>query len=250
MATAAFILCGGMGTRLRGITEQPKALIEVAGWPFLRYHLEQLRPASIETIAFLTGYRGDEIEAAFAPHDGSPRRIFLREPVPLGTGGAIARAHAVAADWNWIANGDSFVDVPARAVLASAAHDACLVVCSRMADRSEYGGVEISSGGLINGFTEKTDGGPGWINAGVYVLPGAMMQELRRPTEGEPRPWSLEREVFPRWAIEGRLRAFRARSFFRDIGTPERLTAAQEEFAAIRRRLEDEAPSAGPGGAR
>jgi NDP-sugar pyrophosphorylase family protein len=256
MTATAFLLCGGLGTRLRGVTERPKALLSVAGWPFLRYHIEQLRGGPIDRIAFLTGYRGDEVEsefttpdtpsgdAALAPGEANrgpaPRRLFLREPNPLGTGGALARAHGLAAEWNWIANGDSFVDVRARAVLAAAAPGAGLVVCVRAADRSEYGGVEISEAGLIDGFREKGEVGPGWINAGVYVLPRDMLLELCRPPEAEETPSSLERDVFPRWAAEGRLRAFRAHAFFRDIGTPDRLAAAQEEFGAIRRRLEEE----------
>lgn len=236
--TTAFLLCGGLGTRLRGITDRPKALLDVAGWPFLRYHVEQLKAAPFSRIVYLTGYRGDEIEAAFGGERGTPQ-TFLREPEPRGTAGAIARAHSLVASWNWVANADSFVDVRPRALLAAATGDAGLVVCVRMADRSEYGGVEVADDGLITEFREKGESGEGWINAGVYLLPGAMLHELRVLDQDGSRTWSLEHDVFPRWSAEGRLRVFRARAFFRDIGTPARLSAAQEEFVPIRRKFEE-----------
>ena len=86
----AFLLCGGLGTRLRGITDRPKALIDVAGWPFLRYHLEALRGVHLGRVVFLTGHGAADVERAFGPP--SEERIFVREDSPLGTGGALAQA--------------------------------------------------------------------------------------------------------------------------------------------------------------
>ena len=113
----AFLLCGGLGTRLRGVTDQPKALIDVAGWPFLRYHLEALSGARFGRIVFLTGHGADEVERAFGPPSGE--RIFVREDSPLGTGGALANARSWAGEVNWVANGDSFADVSPNTILGT-----------------------------------------------------------------------------------------------------------------------------------
>ena len=64
---AAFLFCGGLGTRLRAVTDRPKAVVPVAGWPFLRYHLERLRGSDVSRIVFLTGHGADEVEKVFGP---------------------------------------------------------------------------------------------------------------------------------------------------------------------------------------
>lgn len=254
---AAFLLCGGLGTRLRTVTDRPKAVVSVAGWPFLRFHLERLRGAQVSRIVFLTGHGADEVEKVFGaermdeilgddapgePTASLPMRIFVAETEPLGTGGALANARAFAADRNLVVNGDSFADYPFGELFAAGAAvpapeasgtpDHATILAVPLADASDYGSIDVDGAGRILGFAEKARAGAGLINAGAYVVPRAMLDEL---PEGRS---SLEHDHFPRWAAEGRLRAHRADVFFRDIGTPERLTMAQTEFVEIRRRLE------------
>jgi D-glycero-alpha-D-manno-heptose 1-phosphate guanylyltransferase len=226
----AFLLCGGLGTRLRSITDRPKAVIDVAGWPFLRYQLEALRGARFERIVFLAGHGAEEVERTFGP--ATAERIFVPEERPLGTAGALAHARHLAGRTNWIANADSFADVEPAKLLAARGRDDALILAVEVADRSDYGGLRIDDRGMVIGFEEKGSHGPGPINGGIYLLPEALLDEC---PEG---PSSLERDLFPRWAREGRLRAHRADVFFRDIGTPERLAAAQDEFVGIRGRFE------------
>lgn len=58
------ILAGGLGTRLRPNTEKvPKALVEVAGRPFLDYQLEWLARCGVRDVVLSTGYRADMIRA-------------------------------------------------------------------------------------------------------------------------------------------------------------------------------------------
>lgn len=47
------ILAGGLATRLKPITEKiPKALIEVAGKPFIFHQLQYLRKEGIEKVVY------------------------------------------------------------------------------------------------------------------------------------------------------------------------------------------------------
>lgn len=225
----AFLLCGGRGTRLKRITDRPKALLQVAGWPFLRYHLELLGTARFDRTVLLTGYRGEEIEETFGP--AGPTRLFVREASPQGTGGALARARRHAGMVNWIANGDSFADIEVEALLSSHRPGAGTILAVRMEDRADYGGLAIEADGRIIRFIEKGTHEPGWINAGIYILDHSLLTELPIGIS------SLERDHFPRWAESGKLFAHKTEAFFRDIGTPERLEAAQAEFVPIRSRL-------------
>jgi NDP-sugar pyrophosphorylase family protein len=89
------ILAGGLATRLRPVTETiPKALVEIAGEPFLAHQLRLLSRAGYRRIVMCVGYRAQQIEEfagdgrafgveiAYSP-DGQPL---------LGTAGALKRA--------------------------------------------------------------------------------------------------------------------------------------------------------------
>jgi NDP-sugar pyrophosphorylase family protein len=189
-----------------------------------------LRGLEIDRTVLLTGYRAEEVEAEFGP--ATEERIFVPEPSPLGTGGALANARKWAGEINWIANGDSFSDLPAIDLFNAHRPGCGTILAVWMSDRADYGGLEIGEGERIDRFVEKGIHEPGWINAGVYILDRALLEDLPSGVS------SLERDHFPRWAAAGKLVAYRTDAFFRDIGTPDRLAAAQREFGAIRARLQ------------
>ena len=61
--TQAVILAGGLGTRLRPLTDtRPKPMIEFHGRPFLDYLLELLRGQGIERVLLLLGYLPEMIQ--------------------------------------------------------------------------------------------------------------------------------------------------------------------------------------------
>ncbi|MGI0151893.1 MAG: sugar phosphate nucleotidyltransferase, partial [Thermoplasmata archaeon] len=84
----ALLLIGGLGTRLRPITETiPKQLIPIAGKPVL-YHLFDLLPPGLEEVVLAMGYRAEQITEYVRAHPpGFPTRSVV-ESSPLGSGGA------------------------------------------------------------------------------------------------------------------------------------------------------------------
>ena len=91
----AAILAGGLATRLRPITAKiPKALVEVAGRPFIDHQLELLRDNGIRRVVLCLGYLGEMVRdhvgdgAAFGMQVGYS---FDGDKL-LGTGGALKRA--------------------------------------------------------------------------------------------------------------------------------------------------------------
>jgi NDP-sugar pyrophosphorylase family protein len=120
------ILAGGLATRLRPVTEKiPKALIEVAGQPFLAHQLRLLRSAGLRKIVLCVGYRGEMIEQKFG--NGQELEVELSYsfdgPELLGTGGAIRKALPMLGKHFLVLYGDSYLPidyaVPVRAFLAS-----------------------------------------------------------------------------------------------------------------------------------
>ena len=120
------ILAGGLATRLRPVTEKiPKALIEVAGRPFLAHQLRLLQSAGIRKAVLCLGYRGEMIEREFG--NGSQPGIELSYsfdgPELLGTGGAIRKALPLLNKRFLVLYGDSYLPIdyaaPVQAFLDS-----------------------------------------------------------------------------------------------------------------------------------
>jgi D-glycero-alpha-D-manno-heptose 1-phosphate guanylyltransferase len=230
----AFVLCGGLGTRLRGHEERPKAVIDVAGRPFLAYALRLLHLQGFRRVVLLLGHGADEVRRAFAGV-GIEHRV---EAAPLGTGGALSAARDLVARVNLVLNGDSYAEATYPDLLheharhGSHSGEAVTLLAVQVDEAADYGGLELGDDRRVIGFIEKGRSGPGWINAGVYVAGGRFLRGLPGGAS------SLERDHLPGLAARGLLRALPVRCFFRDIGTPERLAAARVEFQTIGARLD------------
>ena len=62
----AAIFCGGLGIRIRHITNKiPKPMVPVNGIPFLEHLICQLRENGIKEIILMTGYLGENIYEYF-----------------------------------------------------------------------------------------------------------------------------------------------------------------------------------------
>jgi NDP-sugar pyrophosphorylase family protein len=84
----AIILCGGLGTRLRPLTDSlPKPMVPVNGKPFLYHLLTQLADQGVKRFVLLTGYMGEKISDYFG--DGAQYGwaiSYSRGPVAWDTG--------------------------------------------------------------------------------------------------------------------------------------------------------------------
>src|SRR5580765_6263661 len=92
----AVILAGGLGTRMRPITETiPKPMIAVAGEPFLQWQLKLLRGGGIANALLLVAYLGKQIEEYLGNGAETGACVeYSYERSPLGTGGALKNAEA------------------------------------------------------------------------------------------------------------------------------------------------------------
>jgi NDP-sugar pyrophosphorylase family protein len=119
MSFPVVILAGGLATRLRPLTEKiPKALVEVAGRPFLEHQIELLKRNGLTDLILCLGYLGEMIEQQYG--DGSSLGVRMRYsfdgPRLLGTGGAIKRAATLLPDAFFVLYGDSYLPVDYQAV--------------------------------------------------------------------------------------------------------------------------------------
>jgi NDP-sugar pyrophosphorylase family protein len=113
------ILAGGLATRLRPLTEKiPKALLELAGRPFLEHQIELLKQNALTEIVLCVGYLGEMIRGKYG--DGSALGVRMKYSFDgsrlLGTGGAIKRALSLLPDAFFVLYGDSYLPVDYQAV--------------------------------------------------------------------------------------------------------------------------------------
>ena len=218
----AVVLAGGLGTRLRAVvSEVPKPLAPVAGRPFLLWLLDGLARQGIFRVVLATGYMAGKVREAIGPRHAGMEILHAEEPAPLGTGGAIwtALGHC-GGERVFVLNGDTWLGAALTPIAAQAPAADLVMAVRPVADRSRYGAVRVA-GDRVLGLEEKGPGGPGLVNAGLYL----MRRDLpaRRPM---PAAFSLEAEVLARPG-EFDIRAHPTEAPFLDIGTPEDFARAQ-----------------------
>jgi N-acetyl-alpha-D-muramate 1-phosphate uridylyltransferase len=106
------ILAGGLATRMCDLTKKiPKALLDVAGKPFVVHQLELLRAAGVPRVVLCVQHLADQIEATLG--DGSAHGIEIRYSYDgdelLGTGGALRRALPLLGPQFFVLYGDSYL---------------------------------------------------------------------------------------------------------------------------------------------
>jgi D-glycero-alpha-D-manno-heptose 1-phosphate guanylyltransferase len=223
------ILAGGLGTRLRGLYPGlPKPMVPAAGKPFLEWVLRHLASQGVTRFVVALHHLADVAEAYLAgrPRDSLEIRT-IREPSPLGTGGAVlwAQRAAPAADVLVVANGDSLVFGDFREAWTELQRDDVdgLLVGVPAIDASRFGTLEQDGSGWLTGFREKR-AGSGWVNAGIYFLKRRLLARFPRQV-----PSSMEEDVFPALLAAGaRLKVLASSAPFLDIGTPESVCRADE----------------------
>ena len=203
------VLAGGLGTRLRSvIADRPKVLAEVAGRPFLAHLLDQLAEAGLRSAVLCTGYKAEAVAAQFGTSYRGMGLTYSQETSPLGTAGALRQARPyLRSDPVLVLNGDSYcaADVEAFWAWHEQGPGVASLLLTEVADTGRYGRVELDDRGEVLAFHEKAAvSGPGWINAGMYLLGRELLESIQAG-----RPVSLEREVFPGWVGRG-LRGYRA----------------------------------------
>ena len=113
------ILAGGLATRLRPLTEViPKALVDVAGKPFIVRQLGYLREQGISHVVLCVGYLGNMVRNVVGSGESFGLKVSYSEdgPTLLGTGGALRKATPYLSDEFFVLYGDSFLPVNFSAV--------------------------------------------------------------------------------------------------------------------------------------
>lgn len=231
----AAILIGGQGTRLgEAVRTTPKPLLEVCGRPFVEHVMINLRRFGFTDFILLAGYQSGVVRekygkgSAFAQELQASIRVIV-EPSPMGTGGALKYASEYLEEEFLLLNGDSifdfnYLDLCACENPQEPGDWLCRVALLPVEKATRYGFVELQ-GAKVHAFREKPPTPEsGLINSGVYWLKSALLEFITTA------PCSLEQDVFPLLAAQGRMTGRVYRGYFIDIGIPADLQNAREHL--------------------
>lgn len=232
----AVILCGGLGTRLGGLTrDTPKPLLPVDGTPFLQMLMQEITRYGIDRFLLLAAYKSEQFQD-FAGQVAQALGRFVTvevsiEPDQAGTGGALFHARERLDDAFYLFNGDTLLDVPLDALarkLADSRNIGCLAL-RYVPDASRYGVVDVDADRIVRFGRASLPGEAAWINGGVAAFRRSFVDRL------QPRG-AFEVQALPDLANEGALAAVKAQGFFIDIGVPADFERGQIEIPNYRRR--------------
>jgi len=226
------ILAGGLGTRLRPLTEKtPKPMVEVGGRPFLEYIVRHLERQGFRRLLILISYLGEHVQQYFGDGRGWGVQIdYCRELTPLGTGGALRNALEKLDEEFLLLYGDSYLPIDYRRVVQvfrSSRSSALMVVYdNNLTDTGVKNNVAMDDDRYVTQY-DKVSSNPGlkYVEAGALCFQRHVFQSL----PGD-QVISLEQSLFSRLIGKRELRGFITSQRFFDIGTPERLL----EFASVR----------------
>jgi MurNAc alpha-1-phosphate uridylyltransferase len=232
------ILAGGLATRLRPITEKiPKALVEVAGKPFINRQLEYLRAQGITRVVLCLGYMGERIEAAVK--DG---RAFGLEvaysydgPVLLGTGGALRQASPLLGSEFFVLYGDSYLPCDFRAIQQAYVHSdmPALMAVLRNDNRWDTSNVLYREGRILEYNKRAPRPEMRHIDYGLGIVSRQVLERHagHSDKQGQGRAFDLA-DVYHELSLAGQLAGFEVseRERFYEIGSHQGLQETEQYF--------------------
>jgi len=224
------ILAGGLATRLRPITETiPKALVDVAGTPFICRQLDYLRQQGVTRVVLCVGYLGELIEAVV----GNGERFGLEVlysfdgPVLLGTGGALKQALPLLGERFFVLYGDSFLPVefaPVKDSFLQSGKSALMTILQN-ANRWDKSNVLFRDGELIEYNKQSPRPEMAFIDYGLGVLSSRVLAAY--PSQ---QVFDLA-QVYHALSLEGQLAGYEVHERFYEIGSHSGLKEAEEYFS-------------------
>ena len=231
--TKALVLAGGMGTRLRPLTDViPKCLLPIGGRTLIDYWVECLVEAEISEARINTHAHAGRVREHLRSVNSAGRLHLAEsyEPKLLGSAGTVAVNADLAEDVDEIViiYAGNLSDIDLRPLLAFHRQhgDPLTMVLFRASNPRACGIAELDGEGRICSFVEKPERPTSDLaNAGLYVVDAAAYREI-----AAMETFDLAFDVLPKFV--GQMRGWVWGGYCLDIGTHEALERARREVAS------------------
>ncbi|MBL8825976.1 MAG: HAD-IIIA family hydrolase [Planctomycetaceae bacterium] len=228
----AVIFCGGLGTRLRPLTNDlPKPMAPVLGRPFLDHLIEQLAESGIKRVLLLSGYRADQIARHYA--SGRHAGVAIRcqaTPAEWETGQRLAAAQPLLDERYLLLYGDNYS--PLRYASLWSRHLAGQRPLTLTVAPKVTGNIRLHDDGTATYDSSRTQGGATHVELGYMIVERDAIAAL------EPAQGSFSR-VLSQLSDQGRLAAFDTECAYESISDLARLHQLETHLRPRRLLLVD-----------
>ena len=230
----AVVLAGGLGTRLRPLTDdRPKPMVLVRGRPFLEYLIELFRENDIHDIVLLLGYMPKKI----IDHFGSGERFGVKIEYSVGeldweTGTRIHNAKYMLADTFLLAYSDNYWPMQLGLMMdfynrTGAAH--MVTAYNNRDGRAEYGyenNMRVADNGLVLNYDRlRKEPNLNTVDIGFFILQKSIIELMPE------RDFSFELEIMPKIISSGALFAYRTDHGYYPLTSSDSLNKLEKFFA-------------------
>ncbi len=228
----AVIMCGGLGSRLRPLTESiPKPLIRIANRPVVEIIIEKVADAGIKEIYLSLGYLADDITEFCNGIYSDTELKFCNENIPLGTAGGVKNCINESEEDILILGGDNIFDINISEFIQFFKENNCdAAICGvNVDDPREYGTIVCDEGGRIRSFIEK----PTWeqadsflVNTGIYLIKGSILKMIK-----EKCFCDFANDIFPELLKNNKkFYCYKSAGYWGDIGEFEALKKISDDI--------------------
>ncbi|MBI5140470.1 MAG: nucleotidyltransferase family protein [Candidatus Vogelbacteria bacterium] len=235
----AVILCAGLGTRLRPITDSiPKVMIDIGGKPLLQYHIEWLVGQGIRDVGINLFYLPNAITDYFGNGDQFGAKIVYSHQDKLaGTAADFKQfENFVGNDQCLIIYGDNLfiLDLNKFKKFHNDKQGIASIAVKEWEDPTSKGIVGLDSSSRILWFKEKpkkeevtTNIG----NAGIYMVEPKIFSYIEKGTDQD-----FGKDIFPLiLQSNGKIYGYKLTDYHIDIGTPETLEKGRRDIKTLYR---------------
>jgi len=179
------LLCGGKGTRIRGVDDTlPKPMIPVGSHPIVVHIMQHYAFYGHRDFVLCLGYLGGVIRDFFGstttaveetvaytlPTAGKVNVTLVDTGLDSMTGARVRKIRHLVGDHDFfLTYGDGVSDVPINDVLSFHRSHSSAMTLTAVRPPSRFGEVEVDASGIATSFNEKPQASAGLISGGYFV---------------------------------------------------------------------------------
>lgn len=229
MIKKVFILSGGPGERLKPLTDNTaKTMLPIQGKPKVEWNVELARRYGIKDVILGIGVKAEQFKEYFGD-----KVIYSIEKEPMGTGGALKLVEEKLGDEAFVMmNGDEMKDINIKEMFEFHKENKALATLALTEGDVVKSGCVKFDGKRINYFIEKPEleeAPSKLISAGFYILEPEVFNYIPKGQK-----FSIEKQVWPILAKEGKLFGFPFKGQFLQTDTLEKYHKVDREWKGFK----------------
>ena len=224
----AVILAGGLGTRLRPLTNsKPKPMLPIGEKPILEHLVEWTKKGGIKSIVLCVSYLRKSIEDYF--EDGKKFGVTIEYAIskkPLATAGQLKTAEEFIHDDFVCMYGDSIFNFSLRNMIKQHVMKKSFVTMglNEFKTNLPYGVIESSKNGRVISWNEKPEIKAN-VNMGCYVMNSDIFNLIPKN-----KPYGMDDVIKNAMKKKQKVNSFITKKGFTDIGNKESYKQACDEY--------------------